>query len=235
MTKFKTKVLDLSLNLDLSPFVKSAPGFYDKVSCNQDCTHKLIVNESKHSYICMRSHGKIPTSVTKALVKSGSTLQLKPHVEKYQIELNNRFIPLSNIVSNESENQHCINTDIETTSEVNILLNKDDSVENKCDTVKCASHKNTSSKNMGNTNAVISSNTTRNFDKQGKLPGCVEVAVRDEDKYDLQLRFRPKHRLKIQEAKDNHTFKLWNEQMRDKYGIVPLGDLYLPECDKEKT
>ena len=26
LTKFKTKVLNLSLNLDLSPFVKSAPG-----------------------------------------------------------------------------------------------------------------------------------------------------------------------------------------------------------------
>ena len=41
LTKFKTKVLDLSLNLDLSPFVKSAPVVF--LELGQFCNSILAV------------------------------------------------------------------------------------------------------------------------------------------------------------------------------------------------
>ena len=51
------------------------------------------------------------------------------------------------------------------------------------------------------------------------------------DKYDLELRFRPRHREHIAAAKQCDTFKLWNDQTQDKFGFIPLGDLTLPPID----
>ena len=41
------------------------------------------------------------------------------------------------------------------------------------------------------------------------------------DKYDLDLRFRPRHQSKIACAKDCVTFQKWNDQNCEKYGFIP--------------
>ena len=62
----------------------------------------------------------------------------------------------------------------------------------------------------------------------------VSENVSDPDKYALDLRFRPRHRLRIQEAKDCHTFKLWDAQMSDKFGYIPLQDQIIPDRDHKR-
>ena len=59
--------------------------------------------------------------------------------------------------------------------------------------------------------------------------------VSDPDKYALDLRFRPRHRLIIQEARNCRTFKLWDEQMLDKFGYIPLQDQTIPSGDNRKA
>ena len=54
------------------------------------------------------------------------------------------------------------------------------------------------------------------------------------DKYDLELRFWPRHRQQIAAAANNSTFVSWNEQTQDKFGFIPLGDLTLPNIDLQK-
>ena len=50
------------------------------------------------------------------------------------------------------------------------------------------------------------------------------VLVENDDKYDLELKFKSRHRQHIAEAKDNHIFQLWDKQDNDKYGFIPLRD-----------
>ena len=56
-------------------------------------------------------------------------------------------------------------------------------------------------------------------------------SISDSDKYALDLRFRPRHRLRIQEAKNCQIFKTWDEQMSDKFGFIPLQNQILPNKD----
>ena len=48
-----------------------------------------------------------------------------------------------------------------------------------------------------------------------------------DDKYNLQLAFRPRHRATITSANNVPTFKAWDRQTLDKFGFIPLGDLIL--------
>ena len=57
-----------------------------------------------------------------------------------------------------------------------------------------------------------------------------------EDKYNLQLAFRPRHRATIASATNVQTFKDWDSQTQDKFGFIPLGNLMLPtKNDKTKS
>ena len=42
------------------------------------------------------------------------------------------------------------------------------------------------------------------------------------DKYDLALRFKSKHKGKIEQAKNSEIFKLWDKQNVGKFGYIPL-------------
>ena len=68
---------------------------------------------------------------------------------------------------------------------------------------------------------------TRNTGKQVKQWVLSENA----DKYDLELRCKPRHRQKVENARNNVTFDKWNKQMSGKYGFIPLGDLVTPNAD----
>ena len=49
------------------------------------------------------------------------------------------------------------------------------------------------------------------------------------DKYDLDLRFRPRHREAVAKAKNCELFKEWDNQTIDKYGFIPLSQMMLPK------
>ena len=61
-----------------------------------------------------------------------------------------------------------------------------------------------------------------------KVPNTID------DKYDLELKFKFKHRQFINAAKDNTTFKKWNMQTDQKFGFVPLSDLKIPSKNNFK-
>ena len=55
--------------------------------------------------------------------------------------------------------------------------------------------------------------------------------VSDPNKYALDLRLPPRHRFRIQKVKNCRIFKLWDEQMSDKFGYIPLQDQTIPSHD----
>ena len=95
-------------------------------------------------------------------------------------------------------------------------------------------------------NTVVSDDIDENNDKgkqkcaqnmYGENDKCTEnntvVSVESDEKYDLELRFKPRHRQQIGEAKNNQTFQSWDNQMRDKYRFIPLGDLLVPKTNEK--
>ena len=54
-----------------------------------------------------------------------------------------------------------------------------------------------------------------------------------DNEYNLELRFKPKHRQRVNTAKGIRTIKNWDYQMEDKYGFITLGDLVLPEHNEK--
>ena len=62
----------------------------------------------------------------------------------------------------------------------------------------------------------------------------LQVSTHSVDKYDLELRFKPKHRNAVHLAKNNATFKRWDDQTNTKYGFIPLGDFICPDEDNRK-
>ena len=55
------------------------------------------------------------------------------------------------------------------------------------------------------------------------------------DKYDLDLRFRPRHREAVAKAKNCKSFKDWDSQTSDKYGFIPLSDMILPKKNRKNS
>ena len=53
-----------------------------------------------------------------------------------------------------------------------------------------------------------------------------------DSKYVLGLTLRPHNRSRINNARDNDTFKLWDSQNSQKFGFIPLSNLKLPSEDK---
>ena len=51
-------------------------------------------------------------------------------------------------------------------------------------------------------------------------------------KFDLSLVSRPQNKSRINNARNNDTFKLWDVQNQQKFGFIPLSDLALPTSDK---
>ena len=57
----------------------------------------------------------------------------------------------------------------------------------------------------------------------------------DPDKYELDLRFHPGHRLRVQEAKHCNTFQMWHRLMLDKFGFISLQDQVLHVTDNRNV
>ena len=90
----------------------------------------------------------------------------------------------------------------------------------------------------------ISSQAVQTIDngnfKSSKVSSNINQSVRNpvdlnSDKYDLDLRFRPRHREAVAKAKNCELFKQWDNQTIDKYGFIPLSEMTLPETKNSKN
>ena len=54
------------------------------------------------------------------------------------------------------------------------------------------------------------------------------------DKYDLDLRFRPRHREAVAKATNCELFRTWDSQTADKYGFIPLSEMIVPKTNRKK-
>ena len=62
---------------------------------------------------------------------------------------------------------------------------------------------------------------------------CRSSAVADmQDKYDLALTFKSKHKDKLEKAEASQIFKAWNSQTVGKFGFIPLSQQILPVDQK---
>ena len=72
------------------------------------------------------------------------------------------------------------------------------------------------------------------YDKPACKADVPRLSTVSGDKYDLELRFKLKHRPVINAAKNNDTFRAWDNQNTGKYGFIPLGEFQCPEKDSKK-
>ena len=81
-------------------------------------------------------------------------------------------------------------------------------------------------------NITECSRTAGDFDsKLACIADVPRLSTLSADKYDLELRFKLKHRKVISSPKNNDTFKTWDDQNTGKYGFIPLGELQCPDKD----
>ena len=55
------------------------------------------------------------------------------------------------------------------------------------------------------------------------------------DKYDLDLRFRPRHREAVAKATNCELFRTWDSQTADKYGFIPLSEMIVPKTNRKNS
>ena len=61
---------------------------------------------------------------------------------------------------------------------------------------------------------------------------CPEHTTLD-DKYDLALQTKSKNKIKLNQAKGDLTFQLWDQQTEEKFCFIPLGPLVLSQSDNK--
>ena len=199
------------------------------------CVPKTLVKALQHSKPLMKPSDVHSTLTFTRPVKGGRSKNTN-YIDCADIRLHNTFEVLnSNQVTDASDNSIISNIESHVTphSEFSIKsvnyvnIGKQGKATN-ADSQYNGKH-NTAERLTKNCQKYDNKNTGKNFSKEFVLKEC-------EDKYDLELRFKPKYRQRISEAKHICMFKNWDNQMEDKYGFVPLGDILVPERnDKNPT
>ena len=158
------------------------------------------------------------------------------HVNNADIQLHNRFdvfnsihdidsTEISNVSDIESHVIVCSEPSMQDFHYVNTGERSKKTNENKIgNNVQCKVQHDNADRITKNWQKTSIKNTGKNSSKEFILKEY-------EDKYDLELRFKPKYRQRVSEAKNNCTFKNWDNQMEEKYGFVPLGDILVPKRD----
>ena len=62
----------------------------------------------------------------------------------------------------------------------------------------------------------------------GVVVHCLDIDSSTQDKYNLALRFKSKHEVKMDKAESTHIFKLWDRQSAGRLGDIPITDQTLP-------
>ena len=177
-------------------------------------------------------------TLTRSTLVKGKRDRIANHVDGADIELHNRFDVLNNIqdidspvISNISDIESHVNVHNEPCMEgVSYVNTGKRAVKAKV----IRSNVNTEGKDALHVAGTVVKNCQKYDTKiTGKNASKDIVLKETEDKYDLELRFKPKYRQRISEAKHVNTFKNWDNQMQDKYGFVPLGNILVPERDNK--
>ena len=182
----------------------------------------------KGAYVKTREYRglKKHSSVIVPSQKHKSACHSKPQYlqTKYDnIPTNNRFNMLQNLDENKELDKSYMNVNTEASANVKHVDNHSKFVHEE--TQKHGVNKQSRIMNVGSgkANEHTSNIGKKKYEKTVLIETC--------DKYDLELRFKPKHRSKIQQAKASPTFKKWDHQIKGKFGFIPLGDLVLPNSD----
>ena len=216
-------------------------------------TRSLKMSGTTSKAVCQNSRPKDPVSGNNSISKGpkwGLT-NLCSVASSDSIPLYNRFNIMNNTVlfpenvcestnhdqktvclhSKQRSVQACVNAD---ESKVNVTSNNEVNSDGNDKILKLAQQK---------VQGFHDSVQTLNQDVQGECPcdssSTENVQLRrrrsvtdgQNDKYDLDLRFRPRHRDKIVTAQDCVTFQKWDSQNSEKFGFIPLGDLMLPSIN----
>ena len=204
---------------------------------------KIGLNKAGATKISPPKHSKAPVStlalennVNKPQIKSKKVVDLKsPKIaqqkaklgDKFYCHTKNRFQALDSLVDSPDNGitkatnpvliQSCkANTHLESQSTTIKPLNRliTGEVSTKCQKARQNHSKDTGEKCQ----------KTRKFCSESYPP---------HDKYDLALQMKNKNKTKMEQAKGDPTFQLWNKQTESKFGYIPLGPLVLPESDKQ--
>ena len=74
---------------------------------------------------------------------------------------------------------------------------------------------------VGNQSQHISKNAPASHVVDSRRSGNAVVL---QDKYDLALKFKAKHRDKLEKAKNSTSFQQWDNQTVGKFGYIPISD-----------
>ena len=166
-------------------------------------------------------------------IRSNNTLNTKvakvftPNIQG-SIHVHNRFNVLSNIDSCDGSEKHHSNNPVNVVNK-----NKYTDTTSKNDFGAQIQNKDMDDNNVKGKSKCIQKVYGKNVKRS--MNNTV-ILIESDEKYDLELRFKPRHRQRIGKAKNNSTFQLWDNQTKDKYGYISLGDLMIPERnDKNKS
>ena len=89
---------------------------------------------------------------------------------------------------------------------------------------------------ISNTVQTVSPVNIQGSELNSKVNKCTDNSSDSNlDKYDLDLRFRPRHRETVARAKFYQLFKNWDNQTVDKYGFIPLLEMVLPDENRKNS
>ena len=183
-----------------------------KVTVKTDNEKGAHVNTCEYTVVKKHSSVIVPSQKHKSACHSKPQyLQIKHN----NIPTHNRFKVLQNL--NENRELDESNMNVNTEASVNVKHVDNHSKFMREETQKYGVNKQSGIMNMCSekANEHISNTGKKKYEKTALIKTC--------DKYDLELRFKPKHRSKIQQAKANHTFQKWDRQMKGKFGFIPRG------------
>ena len=199
------------------PKVSRSASLKGKIKCSQKLVTNKDQGDTKRPYMDENLVYKPKNSrICKVRVQS----KRQPNMAQYVPTLN-RFAMLANDSNTERENN--INMDFH--SKVHSNSPRAEIPVNICtNETKVSTSKSTAKTRLDKVNKENCKTTGKQVRKEW-------VLSENADKYDLELRFKPRHREKIENAKNNGTFQRWNTQASDKYEFIPLGDLIKPQSD----
>ena len=87
-----------------------------------------------------------------------------------------------------------------------------------------------------NKNVFTNTNVEHNQKSDWQINTCdYAIDQCNSDKYQLDLRFRPRHRQNIAKAKNVDIFKQWDGQLEYKYGFIQLSEMLVPNKNEKKS
>ena len=206
-----------NLRRNILPISSVSEGYVKARTCTKSVENKGNVNTNA----LVKKQSDVTCNITTDHDFNTKTCKAFKPNSRGSISLHNRFNVLANINSGGvSEKYH-------STDHVNLV--NEDKYTNSTDTNLLYVQMQSKDTNVNSDKGKLKC-SQQLYDIKGKSDEKKTVTlIETDEKYDLELRFKPRHRQQIGEAKSNPIFQLWDSQTKDKYGFIPLGDLKIPK------